>query len=61
MLPIERKDIIRDMVYEKKTVSVLELSEYFGVSPETIRRDISALDSEGILTKTYGGAKCNGI
>ena len=49
MLPIERKDIIRDMVYEKKTVSVLELSEYFGVSPETIRRDISALDSEGIL------------
>jgi len=57
LLPIERKDIIRDMVYEKKTVSVLELSEYFGVSPETIRRDISALDSEGILTKTYGGAK----
>lgn len=57
MIPIERKDIIRDMVYEKKTVSVLELSEYFGVSPETIRRDISALESEGILTKTYGGAK----
>ncbi len=57
MLPIERKDIIRDMVYEKKTVSVLELSEYFGVSPETIRRDINARDSEGILTKTYGGAK----
>lgn len=57
MLPIERKDIIRDMVYEKKTVSVIELSEYFGVSAETIRRDISALDSEGILTKTYGGAK----
>lgn len=57
MLPIERKDIIRDMIYEKKTVSVLELAEYFDVSPETIRRDINALDSEGILTKTYGGAK----
>ena len=57
MLPIERKDIIRDMIYEKKTVSVLELSEHFGVSPETIRRDINALENEGILTKTYGGAK----
>ena len=57
LLPVERKDLIRDMIYEKKTVSIAELSGQFGVSLETIRRDIDALAQEGILTKTYGGAK----
>lgn len=57
MLPAERKDIIRNMIYEKRTVSIADLSEHFGVSLETIRRDIDALAQEGIVTKTYGGAK----
>jgi DeoR/GlpR family transcriptional regulator of sugar metabolism len=57
LLPIERKDIIRDTIYDRKTVSVIELSAKFNVSTETIRRDLNTLAKEGILTKTYGGAK----
>lgn len=57
LLPVERKDLIRDIIYEKKTVSISELSNQFGVSLETIRWDIDSLAQEGILTKTYGGAK----
>jgi DeoR family transcriptional regulator of aga operon len=37
-------------------VSVEELSERLGVSPPTIRRDLSALEAQGLLSRTHGGA-----
>lgn len=56
MLTEERKTQIVDIVNEKKTVTVTELSEQFGVSESTIRRDIQSLSREGRLVKVHGGA-----
>ena len=35
---------------------VSQLSGQFGVSEETIRRDLEKLETEGFATKSYGGA-----
>lgn len=56
MLSIERRDKIKEVLLEKKNVTVLEMAEMFSVSTETIRRDFETLSSEGFLIKTYGGA-----
>ena len=40
---------------EKETVSLQELSNTFGVSLNTIRRDINYLEESGVLKKVYGG------
>ena len=37
-------------------VLVTELAEHFDVTPETIRRDLTALDRSGALRKVHGGA-----
>ena len=37
-------------------ISVNELAEIFGVSVATIRRDLSALEDENAISRTYGGA-----
>lgn len=37
-------------------VQVNELAEHFHVTPETIRRDLTALDRSGVLRKVHGGA-----
>jgi DeoR family transcriptional regulator, fructose operon transcriptional repressor len=36
--------------------SIQQLAEQFGVSPSTIRRDLSELAREGHVVRTYGGA-----
>lgn len=56
MLAVTRKNKIRDIVLEKKSVTIGELSRMFSVTEETIRRDLKALEDEGVLTRTYGGA-----
>lgn len=56
MLRITRKSKIKEMVLEKKSVTVSELSKLFSVTEETVRRDLKELEAEGILTRTYGGA-----
>jgi DeoR/GlpR family transcriptional regulator of sugar metabolism len=56
MLPIERKNSIKELLTERKSVTVSELSKLFNVTEETIRRDLNLLKGEGVLTRTYGGA-----
>lgn len=56
MLPVDRKAKIKDMVLEKKSVIVSDLASLFGVTEETIRRDLKQLEEEGVLQRTYGGA-----
>jgi DeoR/GlpR family transcriptional regulator of sugar metabolism len=56
MLAITRKSKIRDIILEKKSITVVELSKLFSVTEETIRRDLKALEDENFLTRTYGGA-----
>lgn len=59
MLAVERRNLILEKLQEEKKVVVSELSALFGVSEETIRRDLDKLDKEGLATKSYGGAILN--
>lgn len=56
MLSGERRNIIRNTLLEKKNITVSDMVDIFGVSSETIRRDLEFLEEEGFLIKTYGGA-----
>lgn len=56
MLAVTRKSKIRDILTERKSITVSELSAYFKVTEETIRRDLKSLEDLGFLTRTYGGA-----
>ncbi len=56
MLAVARKNKIKNIIGEKKSVSVAELSKTFEVTEETIRRDLKALEKDGFLVRTYGGA-----
>jgi DeoR/GlpR family transcriptional regulator of sugar metabolism len=56
MLAASRRSSIKELLTEKKSVTVLELAELFEVTDETIRKDLKALEQQGFLVKTYGGA-----
>ena len=52
----ERQQLIHQLLQDEKRCSVNELAERFGVSKATVRSDLSAMDSEGLLIRTHGGA-----
>ena len=56
MLAIERRREITAKLTAEGKVIVSELAREFGVTEETIRRDLERLDNDGIASKTYGGA-----
>jgi DeoR family glycerol-3-phosphate regulon repressor len=56
MLPTQRRQAILAQVRERATVSAEDLSRQFGVSVETIRRDLRSLQQRGLLERVYGGA-----
>jgi DeoR family glycerol-3-phosphate regulon repressor len=51
-----RKEVILERLDRDQRVSVLELSAEFGVSGETIRRDLKDLEAEGAVRRVHGGA-----
>lgn len=59
MLAIERRNAILARLNTQGKVIVSDLSQEFGVTEETIRRDLEKLDNEGLAKKTYGGAVIN--
>ncbi len=59
MLALERRNLILEKLQEEKRVVVGELSQLYGVSEETIRRDLDKLDKDGLAVKSYGGAVIN--
>ena len=56
VLAAERKQQIKEIIIAKKSASVAALAKQFGVTGETIRRDLKALEKEGVLIRTHGGA-----
>jgi DeoR family transcriptional regulator, fructose operon transcriptional repressor len=52
----ERLEEVTRIIQRRKRVSVPELSERFGISEVTIRKDLSLLEERGILVRTHGGA-----
>ena len=59
MFAIERRGAILEQLSADGKVVVSELAVRFGVTEETVRRDIDKLAKEGLATKTYGGAVSN--
>ena len=56
MLTTQRKKAILDALARDGQVLAGELSVEFGVSEDTIRRDLRELASEGLLQRVHGGA-----
>jgi DeoR/GlpR family transcriptional regulator of sugar metabolism len=56
MLVAERQRKIVDLVNERLSVRVTELSKIFSVTEETIRRDLEKLEKENLLMRSHGGA-----
>lgn len=59
MLTEQRFKLILEMVDKKKSITVAEVRDELGISESTVRRDITALDKAGKLTKVFGGAVAN--
>lgn len=59
MLAIERRNQILEKLQADGKVIVSELSQKYGVSEETIRRDLEKLENDGYAVKSYGGAVIN--
>lgn len=59
MLKTKRLDEIKEYVFKHKTVSLDELVDVFGVSKNTVRRDIKLLVEQGEIKKVYGGVAVN--
>ena len=56
MLAIERRMQIQELLDRQGTVLVGDLAKAFGVTGETLRKDILALEQKGLLRRTHGGA-----
>ena len=56
MMPTQRRQAILSEVRKASAVSAEDLAGMFGVSVETIRRDLRGLRDAGLLERVYGGA-----
>lgn len=56
VLVAERQRKIVELVNEKLSIRVSELSKIFSVTEETIRRDLEKLEKENLLMRSHGGA-----
>jgi DeoR family fructose operon transcriptional repressor len=52
----ERHEAIAGLVRQHGRVSVSEVASTFGVTTETVRRDLAALERAGLLRRVHGGA-----
>lgn len=53
----KRIDSILKILASDRKATVLELAGALGVSPATIRQDLSVLEEEGLLRRVHGGAE----
>lgn len=56
LLAEERRFRIRELLSRERTVTASELIRTLGVTAATVRRDLSALEKEGVLVRSHGGA-----
>ena len=52
----ERQQEILSLTHDRGRVEVSELAERFNVTTETVRRDLSELQSQSLLRRVHGGA-----
>lgn len=56
LIPVDRQARIQRLIEEKGILKVTQLSQLFGVTELTIRRDFDILEKKGVLERTHGGA-----
>lgn len=56
MIKKERQNNIFEIIKERKYCTVNFLSEQLFVAPITVRRDLTEMESAGLITRCYGGA-----
>lgn len=56
MLIVERQEKLLAMLRERKTAQLDDLARALEVSPSTVRRDLEALEQQGMVRRTHGGA-----
>ena len=56
LYPEERQQAIAELVADRGRVAVTAVAEKFGVTAETVRRDLAALERAGRLRRVHGGA-----
>jgi DeoR family transcriptional regulator of aga operon len=56
VIPAQRRNLILELIRQKRVFSVHELSESIGVSLPTIRRDLDWLSKTGAVQRSHGGA-----
>jgi DeoR family transcriptional regulator of aga operon len=52
----QRRETILQLLTRQGSVQVTDMVEQFGVSAVTIRSDLTALESQGLVTRSHGGA-----
>ena len=55
-MKMQRIQEMKKLFISKQNITNKELCDTFGISIETVRRDLSYLESEGFIRKVYGGA-----
>ena len=60
MNPNPRQLALQDAVRQRGSVSVEALAEQFGVTLQTVRRDVRLLAEAGLLTRFHGGVRLPG-
>lgn len=56
MLSLERQEEILDILNKNKSATVEELANELFVSGATIRRDLRAMEKQGLIKRSHGGA-----
>jgi len=54
-----RRQAIKELLLDRGSIMIAELTERLGVSEMTVHRDLDVLQDEGFLTKKRGGAVLN--
>jgi DeoR family fructose operon transcriptional repressor len=52
----ERQHALTQLVVQRGRLSVAAVAEQFGVTTETVRRDLAVLERAGVLRRVHGGA-----
>lgn len=54
--PAERQRRMVAVLRKRRSITIAELEEQFGVSAMTARRDLAVLEARGLVARTWGGA-----
>lgn len=56
LLTLERQERIKQLLEQRGTLTVAEISDAFEVSEATVRRDLTALAAQNMIRRVHGGA-----